>query len=280
MKIGFIGAGKVGFSLGKYFNENNINVVGYFSKNIASAKEAANFTNTNYYESLKNLIECSDIIIITTPDSQIGEVWQEVKKLSINNKVICHCSGSLSSKIFSNIEQLGAYGYSIHPMYAFSDKYNYHINLNQATITIEGSEKYLKYFSDLFSRLGNNVKIISKDNKSIYHAASVVVSNHVIGLVQFAVDLLGRCGFDNNEAIEALYPLMSNNILNIKNNGLINSLTGPVERNDVDTIKKHINNLNEEDRELYKLLTKRIIKIAKVKNIENDYSDLENMMGE
>ena len=99
-------------------------------------------------------------------------------------------------------------------------------------------------------------------------------------MVQFAVDLLGRCGFDNNEAIEALYPLMSNNILNIKNNGLINSLTGPVERNDVDTIKKHINNLNEEDRELYKLLTKRIIKIAKVKNIENDYSDLENMMGE
>ena len=77
MKIGFVGAGKVGFSLGKYFNKNNINVVGYFSKNIASAKEAANFTNTNYYESLKNLIECSDIIIITTPDSQIGEVWQE-----------------------------------------------------------------------------------------------------------------------------------------------------------------------------------------------------------
>ena len=177
MKIGFIGAGKVGFSLGKYLNDNNINVVGYFSKNIASAKEAAKFTNTNYYESLQFLIDCSDIIIITTPDSEIDRVWNEVKKLSINNKIICHCSGSLSSKIFSNIEQLGAYGYSIHPMYAFSDKYNSYINFNQATITIEGSEKYLNYFNDLFSRLGNSVKVISKDNKSIYHAASVVVTS-------------------------------------------------------------------------------------------------------
>ena len=280
MKIGFIGAGKVGFSLGKYLNDNNINVVGYFSKNIASAKEAAKFTNTNYYESLQFLIDCSDIIIITTPDSEIDRVWNEVKKLSINNKIICHCSGSLSSKIFSNIEQLGAYGYSIHPMYAFSDKYNSYINFNQATITIEGSEKYLNYFNDLFSRLGNSVKVISKDNKSIYHAASVVVSNHVIGLVQFAVNLLGRCGFDNNEAIEALYPLMSNNILNIRNDGLTKSLTGPVERNDIDTIKNHINNLDEEDKELYRLLTKRIIKIAKAKNIDRDYSNLEKMMGE
>ena len=38
MKIGFVGAGKVGFTLGKYFQSKGISVVGYFSKNIASAK--------------------------------------------------------------------------------------------------------------------------------------------------------------------------------------------------------------------------------------------------
>ena len=45
IKIGFIGAGKVGFALGKYLSENNINLVGYYSKNINSAIEAAKFTN-------------------------------------------------------------------------------------------------------------------------------------------------------------------------------------------------------------------------------------------
>lgn len=30
MNIGFIGAGRVGFSLGKYFSENGINISGYY----------------------------------------------------------------------------------------------------------------------------------------------------------------------------------------------------------------------------------------------------------
>lgn len=280
MKIGFIGAGKVGVSLGKYLTNYKINVTGYFSKNNDSAKKAADFTNTSYFNSLEDIIKSNDIIFITTPDGVIKEIWNSIKGLAINNKIFCHCSGSLSSNIFSNIEQLGAYGYSIHPMYAFSDKYNSHINLNQATITIEGSEKYLDYFSTMFKKLGNNIKIISQENKSIYHAASVVVSNHVVGLAQFGIDLLEKCGFTSEEAIKSLYPLMINNIVNIGNKGVIDSLTGPVERADINTVRKHLESLDEEDRELYKLLTKKVIKVAKAKNPNRDYSNFNIMIGE
>ena len=102
MKIGFIGAGKLGFSLGKYLVENNINVSGYYSKNLGSSKDAAIFTNSKYYESLKSIIEDCDTIFITTQDGVISEIWNSISQLSINNKIICHCSGSLSSNIFSN----------------------------------------------------------------------------------------------------------------------------------------------------------------------------------
>ena len=40
-KFGFIGAGKVGFSLGKYFSNNNLNLSGYYSKNVDSANTPA-----------------------------------------------------------------------------------------------------------------------------------------------------------------------------------------------------------------------------------------------
>ena len=33
---------------------------------------------------------------------------------------------------------------------------------------------------------------------------------------------------------------------NIVNNGLINALTGPIERNDVKTVKNHLNSLDNE----------------------------------
>ena len=52
IKFGFIGAGKVGFSLGKYLKENNINVIGYYSRKLHSSQEAAFFTDTKHFENL------------------------------------------------------------------------------------------------------------------------------------------------------------------------------------------------------------------------------------
>ena len=60
MKIGFIGAGKVGFSLGKYLqnncSQNDVEIVGYFSKSLKSAKSAADFTSTKLYINLENIL--------------------------------------------------------------------------------------------------------------------------------------------------------------------------------------------------------------------------------
>ena len=77
MRIGFIGAGKMGFTLGKYLVEKNLteiskeldySVSGYYSQNIESAKTAAAFTDTNYYDKLEELINACDIIFITVPN--------------------------------------------------------------------------------------------------------------------------------------------------------------------------------------------------------------------
>lgn len=279
IKIGFIGAGKVGFSLGKYLTENNITVTGYYSRNEDSAYEASIFTKTKQYNNLKEIINESDAIFITTPDREIQKVWNEIKKLSIQNKLICHCSGSLSSSIFSNINQYGAYGYSIHPMLAISDKYNSYKNLKEAFITIEGHEKYRNKFKRLIESLGNKATIISNENKALYHAASVIVSNLVLGLINNGVSYLEQCGFKEEEAINALYPLIIFNVKNIREKGIKNSLTGPIERGDLSTIKSHCKSLSSEDEIMYKILSKNILEIAKVKNKNRDYKELEEYLG-
>ncbi|ATD56147.1 DUF2520 domain-containing protein [Clostridium chauvoei] len=279
MKIGFIGAGKVGFSLGKYFMENNITVTGYYSRNEDSAYEASIFTNTKKYNNLEDIINESDAIFITTPDGEIQRVWNELKELSIQNKMICHCSGSLSSNIFSNINKYGAYGYSIHPMLAISDKYNSYKNLKEAFITIEGHDKHISDFKKVIESLGNKTTVITEENKPLYHAASVVVSNLVIGLINNGINYLEKCGFNEEDAINSLYPLITFNIKNIKEKGVVESLTGPVERGDLNTIKAHCNSLYGIDKELYKMLSKNILEIAKIKNKDRDYKEIEEYLG-
>lgn len=280
MNIGFIGAGKVGFSLGKYFCNNNIKVSGYYSRNLESAKEAAEFTDSKFYVNLNDLTKESDIIFITTPDSIISSVWDKIDKSAIKNKILCHCSGSLSSKVFSNIEDYNAYGYSIHPLFAFSDKYKSHKFLKEAFITIEGSEVKINEVVRLIKELGNDFKIISDKDKARYHLSSAIVCNHVLALIDEGINQLIKCGFSEEEARKSLYPLVNNSINSVFLNGSIKSLTGAVERADEITLNKHLECLDEEDKCLYKMLSRKLIKIAEKKNVDRDYKSIKVMMGE
>lgn len=165
-------------------------------------------------------------------------------------------------------------------MFAISDKYNSYKDLSQAFITIEGHKKHIEYLKMLFLHLGNDVAIINKENKSLYHAAAVTVSNLVLGLINNGVNYLEACGFTKEMAINALYPLIENNLRNVKERGTVNSLTGPIERGDLSTVINHLNVIPEEDKELYRLLSKNILKIAKVKNLDRDYKNLQDYLGD
>lgn len=63
MKVGFIGAGKVGFSLGKYLKSHGVDVVGYYSKTPESAKSAADFTETKVYVTIVDIVRDSDTLL-------------------------------------------------------------------------------------------------------------------------------------------------------------------------------------------------------------------------
>ena len=70
MRIGFIGAGRVGCSLGKYLKESagEWQIEGYFSRSTESARAAAVFTDSRVIDHAELLAQISDMIFITTPD--------------------------------------------------------------------------------------------------------------------------------------------------------------------------------------------------------------------
>lgn len=280
MNVGFIGAGKVGNTLGKYFEQNDIALTGYFDIDKNAAMEAADFTLSTVYTSLSELVNCSDIIFITTTDNIIQYVWEEIKELPIEGKIICHCSGALSSAVFKEVDEKGAFGYSIHPLFSCSSKTSSYKKLYDALITIEGSREHLQEVEALFKRLGNSTRIIDSTQKIKYHAAAVFASNQPIALAGQGADILEQCGFTRDEAIKAVLFLMSHAIENIEKQGLEEALTGPVERNDIITVKKHLKALSEEEKNIYISLSRKLIKIAKIKNPEKNYIELEELLGQ
>ncbi|WP_333887505.1 Rossmann-like and DUF2520 domain-containing protein [Clostridium sp.] len=277
--IGFIGAGRVGVTLGKYFSLNGLNLKGYYSKSGRSAKEAADFTSSKYYEELETLIEDCNVIFITTPDDIIQKIWNKIKKYKLKNKIICHSSGSLSSSIFSDIDTLGAFGYSIHPMCAFSDRFNTYKTLYKIYFSIEGHDAYITTLKELFEEMGNKIIILHKSKKPLYHLANVTVSNLVLSLLNIGCKYLEDCGINEDDAITALMPLIDNNLTNIKNKGFINALTGPVERGDIETIRHHLKVIPDMHKNLYKVLSLNLVNLSEKKHMGTKWDKIKNELG-
>ena len=203
------------------------------------------------------------------------------KNLDIKNKNICHCSGSISSTVFFDGENLGANIYSVHPLYAISDKCESWKHLNKAYFTVEGSAENLDEIKSIFERAGNKVIAMGAENKSLYHCGAVVVSNLVNGLFQVGAEMLVKCGFDKKDAKKALVPLFTGNADTLAEKGVAAALTGPVERNDLSTITKHIEAIkaawiNESEEKvgyemIYLLLSEKLLSIAQEKHLDSDY---------
>lgn len=281
MNIGIIGAGKVGVSVGRYLKDNNIQISGFYDIDSENAAFAAQFTQTDSFSDLEEFVKVSDTLFITTPDNVIGSVWDCIiknKNMSVKNKIVCHFSGALSSDVFTDSQSTGAFVCSIHPMLAFSDKLtSYRIPAN-TFFALEGDETAVSAVKSLFESLGNTVCRIDKSKKSLYHTAASVLSNELVALIDMGYSLLEQCGFSRDDAVGATQNLVSGNVKSVLENGCVNALTGPVERNDLQTVKKHVESLNGEDRQIYILLAKRIVKLAKAKNEDRDYGEMSEFL--
>ncbi len=126
--------------------------------------------------------------------------------------------------------------------------------------------------------MGNSVKIISGEKKVLYHSAAVFASNLICALFEESIKLLKDCGFDEEQAREAVSPIFLNNAASLVKMGAVKALTGPVERNDAATVQKHLEVLSGDEKRIYRLLSGVLTDIAKIKNPDNNYDELRGLL--
>ena len=254
--IAIVGCGRVGTALANFLSEAGYRISGLASKSLSSAKKTAGITGTEHFTTISwEITKEADIIFLTTPDSAISDACNSI---AFNggfkrNSVVLHCSGALPSTILSAAKDCGAFIGSIHPMQSFALNKGNVSPFHGIMFAVEGDIQALRIAAKIAVDLGADCIPIKTEDKTLYHAAAVVASNYLVTLLSLAFRLIEHAGISGSDAWKVLKPLIKGTLSNIEKAGIPAALTGPIARGDIETVKRHIEEIRKKSPELLDL---------------------------
>ncbi len=265
--IAIVGAGRVGTLMGKFLSEvighEIIAVVSRSEESLRRFQERVKVEfSTKFIGDLPDNVE---VVFITTPDSAIGSVAHEIselKNLNFKNLVVYHTSGVMSSDVLYKIRERGAEVGSLHPIYSVSHFDYSQDEIKKIKFALEGSERIYDITRWIFYGFDKNIVLIEKSQKILYHIACVFASNYLISLLNAVDEIFERAGINFDHKF--LIPLVDASLKNANEFGPIKSLTGPIERGDIETVKLHLDELKGKFPEILPLYSSLAIETIRV----------------
>ncbi|MHC4986011.1 MAG: Rossmann-like and DUF2520 domain-containing protein, partial [Planctomycetota bacterium] len=153
---------------------------------------------------------------------------------------VAHCSGALGSDALSSAKKAGCLVGSLHPLQTFPSAESAVERWAGVYCFCEGDEAILDVLMELARSVGARPAALKPDGKALYHAAAVVAGNYVTTLLDAACQMWRQAGIDDQTAQSALSHLAATTAENASTMDLAQSLTGPIARGDVGTVRKHI----------------------------------------
>jgi len=249
-----IGTGMVGTAIGFLLKKAGYRVAAVCDKSSPALKRAISYTGGHPFKKAAEAVLEADFVLITTPDDEILNVCKEISlSASMRGKFFLHMSGAGGLDLLEPARRKGALIASIHPLQSFS-------SIDQAIQNIPGS--YFGVTADKSSRtkaknivrkIGGIPVPISKDQKPLYHAAACFASNYLVSLIHVVESIYQCIGIKGKDAKKAYLPLIYGSLKNIEKSGPILSLTGPIARGDLGTVKKHLRAIKKQMPEYFPL---------------------------
>lgn len=269
--IALIGAGAAGTSLVLALQRLGYVIQGIASRGLESSERCARLVDCPLATTDAGaVIPQADLVIIATPDGLIQSVCE---KLALQpgwraGQHVIHLSGALDSDALQTARAQGAHVLAMHPVQTFAEPQQGARSLNGAYFALEGDSPALEIGRRLAADLGGHALEIPKDCKPLYHAALCVASNYLVGLTDVAAHMLEQAGVDKASALPLMLSLMQGALDNLRHSGLPQALTGPISRGDADTVRKHLDILQDtapETLAFYRELGRHTQRVARAK---------------
>ena len=238
LRIGFIGAGRLGKALAFSFAATGLCVKAVASSSAASASELAAGIAGCEAMAAQAVVDACDLVFLTTPDAAITPTCASLRwRPEVS---VVHCSGVTEVQALAAARAQGAAIGGFHPMQTFGDPAAAVASLPGSTITIEAAEPLNATLVALAAQLGCRVNRLPPGMRARYHAAAGFTSQFINALFAEAARVWESWGATEADALQAMMPMARGTLASIESAGIARGMPGPVSRGDVGSVEKHV----------------------------------------
>ncbi|MDG4822435.1 DUF2520 domain-containing protein [Asanoa sp. WMMD1127] len=241
--IGIIGTGRVGAVLGAALRAAGHDVVAASGGSAAAQGRIARLLpGTPVLPAEQVARAATDLLVLSVPDDALAGVVDEIAGVLRPGQVVLHTSGAHGLAVLGAAAIAGARPLALHPAMTFTGTAADLARLPGISYGITAPADLKAFAEDLVHDLGGTPEWVAEHDRALYHAALAHGANHLVTLVNEAMDRLRDAGVVYPEKV--LAPLLHaalDNTLRMRDA----ALTGPVVRGDAGTVARHVETLTE-----------------------------------
>ncbi len=184
----------------------------------------------------------TDLLIISVPDDALATVVAGLAATGAlrPGQVVAHTSGAHGLAVLAPATSRGARPLALHPAMTFTGRPADLDRIAGTSFGVTAPEDLRPFASRIVTDLGGGIEWVTEADRPLYHAALAHGANHLVTLVNEAMDLLRDAGVA--QPAKVLGPLLTAALDNTLRLG-DDALTGPVSRGDAGTVARHLDRL-------------------------------------
>jgi len=246
IKVILFGAGNVAFHLAKAFQlTTEIDLVQLYRRD--SKNDHLFDPDIPKTSSLKS-VNKADLYILAINDDHIAEFS---KKLKFTKGLVVHTSGSIGMDQLKCALHKGVF----YPLQTFSKNQKMEYKSIPFCLETEIPDD-MKLLKSVARSISKNVYEINSSQREKLHIAAVFANNFGNHMFKMAKDVC----YEHQISFDMLKPLILSTANKLNLMDPEKSQTGPAKRNDQKVIQKHIDQLKGDQKEIYAMISKSIIK--------------------
>ena len=268
--ISVIGCGKVGKTLARLWTRHNVlDVRSVLNRSPASGAEAVEFVGSGRAIDRCDQMEPTDVVMISTPAESIEACCRRLCRTPVVREgvVLFHTSGSLPSTLLEPARARGASIASVHPVKSFAEPATAVETFAGTFCAIEGDPEACELLGDVFRRCGARTFPVDPGQKTTYHAATVIVCNYLVALMEVGLRCFERAGIPRETACEVTEPIVRGTVESLFELGPVRALTGPIARGEPSVVARQCQALGQWDesiQRIYKELGRVALSLAAI----------------